>query len=65
MKIAFARLKVLARQNKLDQGIYESIIAQTRNVQGPIFDVAAISEATIREIAVEAATEYPGYRSHC
>jgi hypothetical protein len=58
MKISFARLRELAETDKLDHGIYESIIAQTKTVQGPIFDVAAIGEATIREIAIEAATEH-------
>src|SRR6266851_7927535 len=60
MKISFARLKSLAQTDKLDHGIYESIVAQTQNVQGHIFDsTTQIQEPEIRKLAEEVSAEYP------
>src|SRR5713226_9699310 len=59
MKISFARLKSLAQTDNLDQGIYESVLAQTRNVQGYIFDSTQIQEPEIRKLAEEVGAEFP------
>jgi len=57
MKLSFEKLKALVKTDKLDQGIYEAIVVQTRNQQGPIFDTAGIQEQTIRDLAEEIGNE--------
>src|ERR1700756_2664759 len=60
MKINLEKIQALVPSGKVDEGIFQSIVAQVKATgQGLIFDTDLIKEQAIRDFAVEIAAEYP------
>jgi hypothetical protein len=63
MRLNLEKIQALVPSGKVDESIFKSIVAQVKaSGQSLVFDSDLISDATIKGLAVEIATEHPDVR---